>query len=153
MTALMCWAGPVGWGQRADKKGKEAARKLPPVQWVDVYLGASGLKSGAMRKPVFDSLIRQGITAREADGRKLRIEGFQFSYAERGLFEDSTGNLITVTDYIGEYCFGDTLSSTIKEGLPERTKAGDTAFIDNIRVVMANGSKAQGRPLKIVLTK
>src|SRR5690349_758121 len=88
--------------QRTTKKGSKttdnaAVKATGPVKDVPVYLGASGLTGGTIRKGQFDSFARQGLTL---DGTQIggAITSFNFVYAERGLFEDSIGNSIYLVD-------------------------------------------------------
>ena len=80
------------------KLGNSKKIFLPPV-----YLGKSNLYGGTIKKRTFDSLLKQGITARDSLGNKYKIVGFDFSYAERGLYEDSVGNDQILTDFQSQY--------------------------------------------------
>ncbi|MGZ7142769.1 hypothetical protein ACXWOE_10135, partial [Streptococcus pyogenes] len=68
-----------------------------------------------------------------------RVAGFIFNYKERNIYEDSVGNIIPVTDLLMEYCPGDTLTPAISASIYQRTKRGDTAYFDDIRVVWPGG--------------
>jgi hypothetical protein len=76
-----------------------------------------------------------------------------FSYGERNLYEDSLGNLIVLTDYLSEWCAGDTVSPAISNNIFYKTKPGDTAYIDQIRVLLPTGKEAAAMGLRFVLTK
>jgi len=41
------------------------------------------------------------------------VTGFDFSYAEQKLYEDSMGKVVLMIDMSSEYCPGDTLQSDI----------------------------------------
>lgn len=133
---------------------KDKTRKRPPAPPpVPVYLGNSGISEGPVTKTQFDALILTGLTSRDTSGTPAKVEGFTFTYVERSIYEDSVGNLIPVTDYLTEYCAGDTLSPAIKAGLSDRTKAGDTVIIDRIKVRLSDGGNRWGKTMRLVLTR
>jgi hypothetical protein len=123
---------------------------IPPV-----YLGHSDLKGGPIKKDLFNSLLKQGISCHDSAGNKYRIVSFDFGYSERRLYEDSVGNMVTMMDYSAEYCVGDTLgpdisktrapmvkdpfygdqdSSDISKSIYERVKPGDTVYFYHVVV-------------------
>ncbi|MBS1774115.1 MAG: hypothetical protein JST82_14750 [Bacteroidetes bacterium] len=132
----------------ADNK----AKKPKPI-YVPVYLGKSDLSSGNITKRVFDSLLMQGVRAQDSAGRVFTVNGFLFSYGERNLYEDSVGNPMVLTDYMTEYCKGDTLTTFIKKNISERSKAGDTVYIDQIMLTSPEGKMGEGRPMRFVIKR
>src|SRR6187402_3586317 len=102
---IFLFAGLGLWAQTKDKNAR------PKVKAIPVYLGrSSSVTDGSnVAKRVFDSLLRQG--------RSYKVEGFAFTYGERNLYEDSVGNLMWITDYLTEYCYGDTLSAFLKDNI------------------------------------
>lgn len=143
--------------QRAAKKGSgktDNASKPASgsAQDVPVYLGSSGLTGGTIRKGQFDSFARQGLTLgnNQIGGA---VQSFNFVYAERGLFEDSVGNNIYLVDYMTEPCNGSMLSPGVLTSIFDRTKPGDTAFFDGIRVKLPSGLPAKGKSMKFVITR
>lgn len=113
-----------------------------------VSLGSSDTSGGVISKQLFDSLLRQGLRPVDPEAR---VAGFVFNYMERNIYEDSVGNIIPVTDLLMEYCPGDTLTSAIAASIYYRTKRGDTAYFDDIRVVWPDGKEGRGKGLKFVL--
>lgn len=145
------------------KLGNSKKIFLPPV-----YLGKGNLYGGTIKKRTFDSLLKQGITARDSLGNKYKIVGFDFSYAERGLYEDSVGNDQILTDFQSQYCKGDTLDASITfsneetKSIYERTKGGDTAYFDRIKLFPLPGNKIfptidtlpiLGRGMRFIITR
>ena len=112
----------------------------------DVSLGHSNLASGPIKKTELDNLLNQGLTSHDSAGKKYKVVSFDFTYAERNLYEDSIGNLIVAAEYLNEHCDGDTLRSVISGTIFDRTKAGDTVFIDNVMVVRYNAKNNQPLP-------
>ncbi len=137
---------------KPDEKAKDGKNKPKPKP-IPVYLGKSDYYTGKITKGVFDSLVKQGLTSRDSAGRVFKVTGFTFSYAERNLYEDSVGNPMILTDYLSEYCFGDTLTPFLKVNIPERSKVGDTLFVDQISLIAPEGYGANGRPIKLVIVK
>jgi len=137
----------------SDKKkpvGKAAATKAPAkIVEVDVTLGNSSLKGGNVTKKTFDSLLKQGITGPNG----AQVAGFMFSYSEMNYYEDSLGNPIRVRDYMEEYCLGNKLSPIVDETIFRRTKPGDTAYIEHIKVTLPTGVEAKGRPMKFAIVR
>lgn len=153
--AVNLWAqsgktGAGGAGQK-DTANKKIAK--PPTY--PVFLGKSEISGADIKvsKTDFDRLLKQGLTAKDSSGRPMQFHGFMFTYGERNLYEDSIGNLIVLTDLMAEYCFGDSLASNISASLFQRSKAGDTAYIDDVQLVDVNGKSKLGRSMRIILTK
>jgi hypothetical protein len=137
------------WAQTKDEKDK----KKDNFPGFAVYLGNSDLSAVDLKvsKRVFDSLMKQGLTSRDSSGRPFQFHGFMFTYGERNLYEDSVGNLMVMTDLLNEYCPGNKLSENISVTLFDRTKKGDTAYIDNILLVDDKGKSRKGRGMRIIL--
>lgn len=136
----------------ANKKDTASSSKMPVIPVVDVYLGNTGLTGGAISKGQFDAAAKQGLilSGKEAGGV---IKSFTFMYAERGLFEDSVGNPLILTDYLTEICDGAQLSAGVQSSIYERTKPGDTAYFNDIRIRLSSGFSARGKVMKFVITK
>lgn len=134
---------------QTDKNKKPAPKPKP----VPVVLG-NEYKSGNIQFTAFSEAIKKGLQAKDSAGRQFVVSGFAFTYVERTLYEDSLGNPMIVPDYLMEYCFGDTLSTFLKNNIADRSKAGDTVYIDKITLVTPDGkSGAEGKSIKLVLTK
>ncbi len=119
----------------AQKPKPEVVATSKAYTVVIPYLGHSDYKGGLIPKTAFDSLLKQGISARDSAGNFYPVGGFTFSYKQKNLYEDSVGNLIYITDFFSEYCMGDTMSAAIAENLLSNTRIGDTAYIDQVKVV------------------
>jgi hypothetical protein len=134
-----------------SKKQKPAGKPLPvkSLPAVDIVLGHTSLSNSTLPKRVFDSLAKQRIAA-PAGGT---IQGFTFTYAEHNLYEDSVGNPLPLTDYLVEYCTGDSLTQGIRSTLFDRTKPGDTAYFSEIKVLLPNGQQATGKTMKFPISR
>jgi hypothetical protein len=157
---------------------KQAEKQQPAVRRIfepPVYLGNSTNYGGTIPKNAFIELMKQGLTSKDSLGRLYKVSSFNFTYAERNLYEDSVGNLMVKADFSSLYCVGDTLPETITRYIPasqsrvneetlgiyQRLKAGDTVYFDRITVLkytpnatLAPDSTAiLGRGMKFVITK
>lgn len=150
MLALPSFAQKVEGEDKKEKENKEKKKEMPRVP---VYLGFSSLQEGPIPHHVFDSLMAQGLKARDTAGLEYEVNGFLLGFAERNLYEDSVGNLMVITDQHSHYCFGDSLDSFLQKNLPSRTKPGDTLYFDNIKLTHPEGFHIYGQPMKFVLTR
>ncbi len=141
----------------AQRVKKDDVKQKPAVQSRPVsvltYLGAFLSSGGYISKTDFDHHLKQGIVARDSAGNHYAVDGFTFSYAERNLYEDSIGNLIVLTDYLTEFCPGDSVTHAIANNIFHKTKPGDTAYIDNIKVKLPDGTQMAAKGMKFILTK
>lgn len=150
LGAMAVMAAGVVANAYADEQKEKEKKKPKPIP---VYLGHSEIYDAAVSKRVFDSLLRQGLTSRDSAGKEFRVDGFLFTYGERNLYEDSVGKLMVLTDLRSEFCYGDTLRADLLQSITERTKAGDTVYIDQISLHAPEGYAANGRGMRIVISK
>jgi hypothetical protein len=148
----------LSYAMMAQKSKKDDGKPVPASDTpapkiVHAYLGRSSYNNGEISKRTFDSLLKQGLTARDAQGTQLKVDGFTFSYAERNLYEDSVGKLMVLTDFFSEFCTGDTVSRGVSMNIYYKTKPGDTAYFDNIKVLLPDGRPVGTKGMKFVLTK
>lgn len=136
----------------ADEGGKDQKKKLKIIP-IPVYLGNSDIDSGVISKPLFDSLVKQGLTARDSGGRIYDVKSFMFTFCERNLYEDSVGNPVIITDYLSEFCFDNKLKGYQLQALLERSKWGDTVIFEKIMLEAADSTKAQGfgKAMKLII--
>ena len=138
--------------QKVQKNKTVSASTERAPQHVSAYLGRSSMSDGLIPKRTFDSLLKQGLTAKDSLGNLYKVSGFTFGYGERNLYEDSIGNMMVLTDYLTEYCPGDTISLAMSRNIFYKTKPGDTAYFDNIKVAVP-GKQLVARSMRFVLTK
>ncbi len=136
----------------AGEDDKEQKKK-PKIVPIPVYFGNSDIDSGLVPKQVFDSLLKQGLTSRDSNGRVFNVNSFMFTYCERNLYEDSVGNPIIVTDYLSEFCMKGKLEEYQLEALLYKSKKGDTLIIEKIMLTSADSAKATGfgKAMKLVI--
>jgi hypothetical protein len=143
----------VSYGLLAQKAKEKGSAVTTTPKIVHAYLGRSDYNRGEISKRAFDSLLKQGITARDAEGNLFKVNGFTFGYGERNLYEDSVGKLMVLTDFFSEYCPGDTVTRAVSLNIYYKTKPGDTAYFDNIKVGLPDGGQVGTKSMKFVLTK
>ncbi len=144
----------TAYAQRKPAKDKASTKPVaaPSKPVMEVAIGrSSNWSGGVIPKSEFDAIAPQGL--RIKNGQGAFIEGFSFTYGERNMYEDSAGNAKPVTDYLTEYCMGDTLSPIISHTIASRTKPGDTAYYDDIHIRLADGKPALGKSMKFVITR
>lgn len=116
-----------------------------------VYLGNSDVRQGVVPKHVFDSLMAQGLTAKDSAGTVGTVTQFRIYYKERNLYEDSLGNYYTDVEMLTDLSKSNKLNSYVV--LSDRTKKGDTAIFDDIVVMLPDSIMVQGLGMKIVIGK
>lgn len=137
----------------AQTKDKDKDKKEQKPKPIPVYLGNTNLDDGKISVSEFNKLIKQGLTSKDSLGRPYRVDGFLLTYAERNLYEDSVGKLMWVTDFLSEICYGDSLSTFLKQNITERSKPGDTVYFDQITVISPEGKGTHGKGMRFALTK
>jgi len=118
---------------------------------VPVTLGNSTVKDSVMSPEEFNRRVKEGLKISDSRFSGAVMEGFDFTYMERNIYEDSVGNYIPVLDVLTERCLGDTLTPIAISAMSYRAKHGDTALFNNIRMKLPDGRVGIGREFKIVL--
>lgn len=146
-------AGFAAMNAVADEKDKKKEKPKPVP--VTVYVGNDGYKGGNIAVSKFNSLIGEGLVARDSNGRKFNVRQFMFTYCERNLYEDSVGNPIVLTDYLAEYCMDSKFNEHQLSSLRSRAKPGDTLILEKILLQADDSTKAgaHGIPVKLYLTR
>jgi hypothetical protein len=157
--AFALGAGVPAHAQTKHSKAKPTKGAPRKIYMPQAYLGTSELKGGAVPREQLAEMLRQGVTAHDSTGKQFQVAGFEFNYAERMLYEDSTGNLMVVVDYLSEYCPGNKLSEGISASIYDRLKPGDTVYIERVSLIRPGGGTAaeddefSGKGLKFGITK
>lgn len=134
------------------KKAKPAMPKAKHTSAI-VYLGNSLLTGGLVSKSVFDSLVNQGLTAKDSFGVEGKVVQFRIYYKERNLYEDSVGRMYFDTELLTDFSRGNKLNSYMGSSITSRTKKGDTAIFDDIVVMMPDSVTVQGHFMTFVIGK
>jgi len=164
LLVLLTFFGINLWAQSAKKKTAKAEKteskeekadtsKKPKRVTIPVYLGNSDVRGGQIPKREFDSLLKEGLVARDSLGNSYIINKFYFHYVERQLYEDSSAHLMYMFDDNVEVCEGSKVSQGIAASIYDRTKEGDTVLIDHIEVMKPDSSMLEGRFLKFAIAK
>jgi hypothetical protein len=80
-----------------------------------------------------------------------KVESFNITWAERGLYQDSTGLPIIYTDYTVGTFNGDAIPADWTESFRDRSYKGDTVYFDRIMVKTPDNKSQLCKPLKIVI--
>ena len=115
------------------------------------YLGCSRTDSAFIDKDQFVKLVGLPLCAKDSAMNYCKVISFDLTYAERGLYQDSTGLPIVVTDYSSVSCKGDTIPKNWIATFNERGYKGDTVLIDNILAKSPDQKTRLCRSLKFVL--
>ncbi len=136
-----------------------AQNRKPTIQPKDykgkAYLAGGKINEGKISKAQFDSLILLPIEVIDSAGKKRKAINFTITYAERGLYEDSTGKRKIMADYYSIVAAGGTIPEQWLKGIVEITKHGDTATINNIEFKCADSTKAPiyyAEPIKVIIS-
>jgi len=113
------------------------------------YLACSLSDSQQVDKLVFDQLILKPLCAKDSAGNQLKVESFNITWAERGLYQDSTGLPIIYTDYTVGSFNGDAIPTDWTESFRDRSYKGDTVYFDRIMVKTPDNKSQLCKPLKI----
>lgn len=104
-----------------------------------------------LKDSAFIKLLDQPLCAKDSLNNNLKVDHFEITYAERGLFQDSSGLPIVLTDYSFVICDGDTIPQTWKNIFKERAYRGDTIYFDRITVPGPNKRSVPCSGVKIIL--
>jgi|SRR5690606_6898083 len=151
IIVLVALTAGVSYAQQAEVKPKK------PKPKGEAYLAGGQYGSGSIPLAQFDSLIGKPLIARDTLGRFCPVIKFDFTFAERGLYEDSTGRLTIMTDYyVTPSDSGALLPPFWIEQLKRRAKIGDTVYFDQILAEYPDSVNAQHfytHPLKLVISE
>lgn len=118
------------------------------------YLADGQTFEGRIDKAKFDSLIQLPIVIIDTAGKIRKSINYTVTYAERGLFEDSTGKRKIMADYYSIVAAGGEIPEHWVKGILEITKHNDTAIINNIEFNFADSAKAPifyAEPIKVII--
>ncbi len=115
------------------------------------YLGCAEMQSSFVPKNTFDSLVASRLCAKDSTKNMFPIQSFEITYAERGLYQDSSGLPIIFTDYSTVQCVNDTIPKRWVSLFKERSYKGDTVYFDNVKVLGSDNKSHPCKGLKIVI--
>ena len=116
-----------------------------------MYLACAQSGNQDMPKAEFDRLIAQPFCARDTNMNPVTIQNFEILYAERGLYQDSSGLPIIFTDYIKIPCQGNQLKQAWVDYFLERSYKGDTVYIEQVKVLGADNKSHLAEGMKIII--
>jgi hypothetical protein len=119
------------------------------------YLHGGAIGNGKISKRLFDSLLAYPPVAKDTGNTDRAVTQFTFSYAERGLYEDSTGRQRIMTEYYNTESINGRLPQEWISSIRAKSKAGDTVIIYDVMARYADTGNARfyAEPIKLVLTE
>lgn len=115
------------------------------------FLGCSVSDSTYVNKADFEQLITRPLCAKDSSNNAYKVTSFEIVYAERGLYQDSAGLPIVVTDYSFGKSNGDTIPQAWIGTFNERCYKGDTIYFDKIKLLGADNKSYYARKIKVVI--
>jgi hypothetical protein len=145
----------LSYGLLAQAQKSEPKPKKKIIPKGEAYLAGGNISSGNISKQAFDSLIQLPLIAKDTQGNLRPVIDFQFSFAERALYEDSTGRPVIMTDYYSVACPDGKLPAEWIKMLHERAKNGDTVYVDEIMSYYPDtkNTRFYTKPLKLIITR
>lgn len=125
--------------------------KITPKPLYKAYFACNYTDVSSMEVSKFQQLMNQPLCGKDSNNNTYKVDGFEITYAERGLYQDSTGLPIISTDYSTGECKGDVISAEWKKAFMERAYKGDTVFFDHIVVRRPDNSTYKCKTVKIIL--
>ncbi|HNB80820.1 MAG TPA: hypothetical protein PLP14_01910 [Chitinophagaceae bacterium] len=116
-----------------------------------VYLSCNETLQGFLSKQVFDSVIQYPLCAKDSLKQTYQVQSFDMTYAERGLYQDSSGLPIVFTDYSQAQFTGNQFSPQWIRSFRERSYRGDTVYIENVKVLGPDNKSHACKGLKVII--
>lgn len=119
------------------------------------YLAGGNISGGKISKKQFDSLIAFPLIAKDTTNADRSVSSFTFTYAERGVYEDSTGKPRIMADYYTTEGEQGKLPAGWVEQIRSRTKEGDTVFYLHVMGTYPDSlhTRFPAEPIKLILTE
>lgn len=138
----------AGLGQAQQRPSKEKV-----VFKGKTYLKGGQIGSGTVSKKDLVSLLQDGPVVRDSLGKEHAVILFTFTYAERGVFEDSTGRPVIMTDYYSIESDNGKIPDGWFRLLQQRLKKGDTATFSNVLSFFDDQKRTRfhAEPLKLIV--
>jgi hypothetical protein len=111
------------------KAGTAATGEVPK------YIPFAGCTQGSAtlsKQAIIDALKKSLCVKNINNQKQYTVVSYDFIYAERGLFEDSSGIPTVITEYHYEECRGDSIKARWQRVLAERLYKGDTVKVTQV---------------------
>lgn len=99
----------------------------------------------------FIQMLNQPICAKDSSNNMFKVESYDITYAERGVYQDSTGLPIITVDYTSDHCKGDSVTTNWKQIFKERAFKGDTIYIEKVSIKDQANKYVYSKGVKIIL--
>lgn len=144
---LLLWAGNLAAQDQKEKKLVRFQGKS--------YLAGGQINKGSISMALLDSFIRLPLVSKDSLGMERPVSSFYFLYIELGLYEDSTGHPMIMSDYWGVQSDHGQIPGDWLKLLRPRIKAGDTVLFNQIVTLSDTGKNARvlhTEPIRLVIT-
>lgn len=104
----------------------------------------------------FDSLIARPLLVKDSTGKVFTAHSFSFIYVSRGVYSDSTGRPIILSDYLYSPSTGGILPEYWRKGLIPQVKAGDSAIFSDVRYfadTSVNATLLYSNTIKLIISQ
>jgi hypothetical protein len=128
--------------------------KKATYDFIKTSLGCQKDKTGYLpiNKEMATALLKSKICATDTKtNTQLAIRGFEMTYCEKGLYEDSTGLPTVITECQLIYFEGDSISTVWEKNFNERLYKGDSISLNNIVVRYDNKSIRLNEKINIAI--
>lgn len=144
------------FGLSAPGRSQELKKKPRPEVSALTYLNGGYIGNGDTISVLkFDSLLTKPLVVRDSIGRMFPVLSYNFIYAKRGLYSDSTGRPVISCDYIGTSSDGGRLPYHWENAFLPQVKGGDTAIFTDIRFradTAVNTPLLYGKTFRVILS-
>jgi hypothetical protein len=125
--------------------------KKKAIPTFKTYLGCSDAGRGKMSDAQFLKLMKGKLCAKDTAGVSYPISSFELVYAETGLYQDSLGLPLKVTDYSLATFEGDSITAVWQRLFTESIFKGDTIKLTTVRVKGEDGKYYIGEEIDIII--
>lgn len=118
------------------------------------YADNGAIAAGKISVKDFERVLKSKLVSKDSAGRLNPVISFNFSYAERGVFEDSTGKMRIMTEYYAIQSELGELPDFFLNSIKGLAKHGDTIIYNEILTFFPDSAKTRyySKPLRLILT-
>lgn len=130
------------------QNGGSTTTRIPNCK---IYYGCQVENNNYITVDKFLNLMNSPICAKDSIGNTYRLESFEIVYAETGLYQDSTGLPITVTDYSFASFTGDKIDAIWQKVFTERLYNGDSIKLQSVRIRINDSMVIRGPNTTLII--
>ncbi len=132
----------VAWSTDAQNKVEKKEKKKVEEP---VALFTDGTpNSGLIHRDKLSKALKQPLVVKDKDGKEYPVIFFQYLYVNMGIFEDATGKMIVVPDYVTTYARDGKLPQNQLDFFDYNASFGDTLVIENVQFLLPDSTLSEG---------